>query len=138
MPVTAVPLPLARSPAPSPRGIEKGRLRSRTPAQRQRGLAAQHLAHGEAQQALRALEGCDLEAVPDDLGIRGEVEQVAVFKVDEQQSGTRVHLQVAEGIEKVVAYKVRHRKRAVGVDAHKAALAAAVRHIHAVSAAALP
>lgn len=66
--------PCNRSSVPGSRGIEQGRLRSRTPAQRQSGLAAQHLAHGEAQQPLRALEGRDLGTVPDDLRVYGEVQ----------------------------------------------------------------
>lgn len=92
----------------------------------------ENFSHPKFQQALRTMEGCNLRASPHDLGIGGDVQQVALVEICEQQPCARIHDKVAEGIEKEISEEVRYGQRRRVINAHEPGLAAAMRHIHAI------
>ena len=82
-------------------------------------------------EALGRLVRRNFRAFPDDLGIYGEVQQIAAFEVDREQSRARILKQVTNRIEEQIAAEIRHGQRVRVIDADKAGLAATMRHIGA-------
>ncbi|KAF1033124.1 MAG: hypothetical protein GAK34_03580 [Delftia tsuruhatensis] len=99
------------------------------PAQRQ-GVGPAHDAAGlEGPQALGALEGGDFRGVKDDAGLARHLQHFSGFGVDEQQARLGIDQEVAQGHEEQVAREVGDGQRSIGVDPHKARLAATVGDI---------
>ena len=103
-------------------------------------LAGESYPNASAEQAQRAglsrflpriprfsqpLERIRLEGIKDNLDAAAELQQVAGVEVDEQQPGTRIEQQVAQGIEKPVTGKVWNRQ-AIAINAHETGLAPCV------------
>ena len=101
----------------------------RRPAKRQHARRAPHLADMKTHEALGRLVRRNFRAFPDDLGIYGEVQQIAAFEVDREQSRARILKQVTNRIEEQIAAEIRHRQRVRIIDADKAGLAATMRDI---------
>jgi hypothetical protein len=96
-----------------------------------RADVAHHFPDMETQQPFGAREGWQLRVVPDDLAFDGEVQQVALVEVDEQQAGARIARQVAQGVEEKIPHEFGRDQGALVVDAHESGPSAAVRDIDA-------
>ena len=88
--------------------------------------------HLESQQAFSPCKSMHLRAVENNLCVSRNVEQVAAFKVDEEQACARIQHDVAERIEEAVAGEIGEGQGVVAICAHKTGLASTVRHVHPV------
>ena len=86
----------------------------------------------ESQQAFSPHKSIQLGAIENNLCISRNVEQVAGFKVDEEQARAWIQHDVAERIEEAVAGEIRESQHVVVICAYKTWLASTVRHVHPV------
>lgn len=86
----------------------------------------------ESQQAFCPRKSIQLRAVENNLCVSRNVEQVAGFKIDEEQARARIQHDVAERVEEAVAGEIGEGQRVVAIRAHKTGLASTVRHVHPV------
>lgn len=101
----------------------------KAPAQNKRRGTAYHALHLKYPYSFSPLKELDLRHFENNLGPTAELQQVAGVEVDEQQSGTRIEQQVAQGIEKPVTGKIWNRQT-IAINAHETGLATPVRNVH--------
>ena len=80
----------------------------------------------ESPQTLGAEECGNLGRIEHDFRRPRHLQHIAAMEVDEDQPGTRIDQEIAQGVEKQVAREIRDRQRAVFIDTHEARLAAAM------------
>ena len=77
------------------------------PGEGQSSFDLQHFLDGEGQHPLCAREAPGVRRIPEDLGLTGQLQRVAVLEVDEDQAALRIDRDVAERVEHAVARVVR-------------------------------